>query len=108
MERIGAEHGLPPELQDGLYTFDGVILGKGERGTIVGQYTCKEEGTKYAVKFETATEVGSNLLTESLFMKNYGSQLTQAPKYVNHSIIEGRRYLIMELMDHNLEEHIIK
>lgn len=48
-----------------------------------------------------------NILSECTFMRSMGPQLTCAPKYVLHNTFGGgRRYLVMEYLEHSVEEYL--
>jgi len=52
---------------------------------------------EYAVKFDPKDK--SNLLPECKFLRDYKDQLTRAPMYKNHSLLnDGRRYLVMQVL----------
>lgn len=60
----------------------------------------------WAIKFDPIGQKESSLLTESTFLKNYSAGNDLLPKYKNHGRLNGRRYLIMENLEHSIEEYI--
>jgi hypothetical protein len=60
----------------------------------------------WAIKFDPIGQIDSTLLSESLFLKKYSPENDRLPRYKTHGKFEGRRYLIMENLEHSLEEYI--
>lgn len=59
----------------------------------------------FAIKMDPVDE--RNILSECTFMRNVGAQLSCAPKYVLHNTFGGgRRYLVMEYLEHSVEEYL--
>ena len=96
---------FPDQLEHGDYHFV-KELEKGGQGTVC-LYQHKLTKQHFAVKFDPKDNKNSNVLTECLFLKEHSVKLTRIPKYILHSTIKSRRYLIMEYLDSSLEEYIV-
>lgn len=85
-------------------------LGQGGQG-MVGLYRHKDDPNDlYAIKFDP---VGAqNILSECLFMRNFVSKgkhlLTRAPSYTLHNVTGGRRHLIMQYLEDDLDDYLCK
>jgi predicted Ser/Thr protein kinase len=77
------------------------VLGKGAQG-VVCLYEEVATGLMWAIKFDPKGQADSTLLTESTFLKIYSPEKDRLPKYKTHGKIEGRRFLIMENLEHSL------
>jgi hypothetical protein len=60
----------------------------------------------WAIKFDPIGQLDSTLLSESTFLKKNSSEYDRLPRYKTHGKFEGRRYLIMENLEHSVEEYI--
>ena len=61
------------------------------------------------MKFEPTNTNSQSLLTECLLLKhNADKHLDRLPQYIKHDTYKGRRYLVMELLQCTLEEHLAK
>ena len=64
-------------------------------------------GIEYAAKFNAKNPQAQTLLTECLYLKQCSQGLNRVPKYVFHTTTnEGRRFLIFQLLEQSLEDHI--
>ena len=81
------------------------FLGKGAQGAVY-LYAEFATGELWAIKFDPIGQIDSSLLTESTFLKNYSAGNDRLPRYKNHGKLNGRRYLIMENLEHSIEEYI--
>ncbi len=94
----------PPELRFGEYKFV-KFLAKGGEGHVC-LYTRVKDNTPVAVKFDGTGQ--NQILNECLFMRNNcdGYKLPCAPKYDQHNVQGGRRHLIMQYLEKDLEDFI--
>jgi hypothetical protein len=74
---------------------------------MVALYKKTTTGEIFAVKFAPLNEIGNSLLSEQLFMKEHCPKLTHSPRYIYHSAINGRRFIIMQNLDHDLDDYIM-
>jgi hypothetical protein len=97
----------PPMMCDGDYVEYNFIqfLGKGAQGAVC-LYAEVVNGELWAIKFDPIGQIDSSLLTESTFLKNHSAGNDRLPKYKYHGKLNGRRYLIMENLEHSIEEYI--
>lgn len=83
-------------------------LGSGNQGGVL-QYRDTRTGENFAVKFEPTNTNSQSLLTECLLLKNnWDRQYDRLPRYIKHDTSRGRRYLVMDLLECTLEEHLAK
>ena len=83
-------------------------LGSGNQGGVL-QYHDSKTGQDFAVKFEPTNTNSQSLLTECLLLKNNSEkQYDRLPQYIKHDTSKGRRYLVMELLECTLEQHLAK
>lgn len=81
------------------------FLGKGAQGEVC-LYAEVANGEFWAIKFDPIGQKDSSLLTESTFLKINSAGKDRLPKYKEHGKLNGRRYLIMEHLEHSIEEYI--
>ena len=81
------------------------MLGKGAQGEVC-LYAEVLNGELWAIKFDPVGHIDSTLIRESRFIKNYSGENDRLPKYKDHGKQDGRRYLIMENLEHSIEEYI--
>jgi hypothetical protein len=81
------------------------FLGQGAQGAVY-LYAEVPHNELWAIKFDPIGTKDSSLLTESTFLKNYSAGNDRLPRYKNHGKLNGRRYLIMENLEHSIEEYI--
>jgi hypothetical protein len=83
-------------------------LGSGNQGGVL-QYRDTRTGENFALKFEPTNTNSQSLLTECLLLRNNSErQYDRLPRYIKHDTSKGRRYLVMELLECTLEEHLEK
>ena len=69
------------------------------------KYIRVSDGMPFAIKMDPPDE--RNILSECTFMRSVGPQLSCAPKYVVHNTFGGgRRYLVMQYLEHSVEEYL--
>ena len=88
---------MPNEITEGddhfIYVRD---IGQGAFGA-VRMYREKMTQKEYAVKFDPKGQ--SFVLPECKFLRDNKDQLTRAPMYKSHSLLnDGRRYLVMQIL----------
>lgn len=62
-----------------------------------------------AVKFEPENMKDGNLFLEIVWLKRYGDQksgLSRVPKYYTYGEYQERRFLIMQHIDHSLDQYL--
>ena len=61
------------------------------------------------MKFDPPTSSSGNsgnLLAECLFLKKNSMHMSRVPKYKEHATVNVRRFLVMQLLEKSLDEHI--